>query len=75
MISAPPRARFMVELCALRAAVYSVAVRADPDPAIQQMHRFLNFVEEPALQEFVSPSKRAVDVWETAVKLLGRNRA
>jgi hypothetical protein len=67
-----PRAaetRFFAELCALRSPVYSVSVRADPGPALQQLQRFLKAIEDPAMAQFAAPGKFAVDVWETILKL------
>jgi hypothetical protein len=62
-------ARFFAELCALRVAVYSVAVRSDPAPAQKQLEKFLKAAEDPAFAEFVKPSKFRVDVFQTVVKL------
>ena len=63
-------ARFLVELCTLRSAIYSVAVRADPAPAQRQLDKFLKVVEDPAMKPFVEVGRFDVDVWETALKLL-----
>ncbi len=62
-------ARFFVEMCALRLAIYSVSVRADPLPAQQRLDAFLKTVQDPALRPFVEPSKFSFDVWESALKL------
>jgi hypothetical protein len=64
-----PEARFFVEMCALRVAVYSVAVRLDPAPAERQLDHFLKAVEAPELERFVAPGQFNFDVAETALKL------
>lgn len=62
-------ARFFAELSSVRGAVYSVSVRSDPEPANQQLRRFLSSIEDPNLKPFAAPKKFAVDILETVLKL------
>ena len=62
-------ARFFADLSALRTTVYSVAVKADPAPALAQFDKFLFQAESPAVKPFTEPNRFGVDIWETAVKL------